>query len=82
MIDRLGFQECATCAAQPGSPTLCESCLHNRAALDARWHYAEEQIDRQRDWARREQRKAFMAGILLTILLCAATAGIIVVWPL
>lgn len=24
------FKECSYCAAKPGSPTLCESCLHNR----------------------------------------------------
>ena len=27
------FMECATCAAKPGSPQLCASCLHNRADL-------------------------------------------------
>ena len=26
----VGFQECAACAANPGSPVLCSSCLHNR----------------------------------------------------
>ncbi len=25
------FLECQTCAAKPGSPTLCASCLNNRA---------------------------------------------------
>lgn len=29
----LEFQECATCAAKPGSPSLCASCLHNRHAI-------------------------------------------------
>lgn len=24
------FYECEKCAAKPGSPALCESCLHNR----------------------------------------------------
>lgn len=24
------YRECATCAAKPGSPTLCPTCLHNR----------------------------------------------------
>jgi hypothetical protein len=24
------FMECAACAAKPGSPALCEACLHNR----------------------------------------------------
>ncbi len=28
-----GFVECPTCAAKPGTPTLCESCLHNRAVI-------------------------------------------------
>jgi hypothetical protein len=27
------FKECPTCAAKPGSPTLCGSCLHNRAVI-------------------------------------------------
>lgn len=31
----LDFQECATCAAKPGCPTLCASCLHNRAVIGA-----------------------------------------------
>ena len=29
----LEFQECAACAAKPGSPVLCDSCLHNRRAI-------------------------------------------------
>lgn len=28
------FMECAACAAKPGSPPLCASCLHNRARLE------------------------------------------------
>lgn len=28
------FKECAACAAKPGSPTLCPSCLHNRTTID------------------------------------------------
>lgn len=28
------FRECASCAAKPGSPTLCVACLHNRATID------------------------------------------------
>ena len=27
--------ECAPCAAKPGSPTLCESCLSNRREISA-----------------------------------------------
>lgn len=26
-------KECAACAAKPGSPALCESCLHNRTLV-------------------------------------------------
>jgi hypothetical protein len=26
----LEFKECAVCAAKPGSPVLCDSCLWNR----------------------------------------------------
>ena len=28
------FKECAACAVKPGSPTLCEACLHNRSTID------------------------------------------------
>ena len=28
------FKECASCRAKPGSPTLCESCLHNRTTIN------------------------------------------------
>ena len=31
---RAEFQECAACAAKPGSPDLCPSCLANRAAIN------------------------------------------------
>jgi len=27
------FQECATCAAKPGHPILCDSCLNNRELI-------------------------------------------------
>lgn len=27
------YKECADCASKPGSPTLCESCLHNRRVV-------------------------------------------------
>jgi len=27
------FQECSECAAKPGSPILCSSCLHNRRLI-------------------------------------------------
>ena len=29
-----GFQECAECAARPGSSALCPSCLRNRTAIE------------------------------------------------
>jgi hypothetical protein len=28
------FKECISCAAKPGSPILCSSCLHNRKFID------------------------------------------------
>ena len=28
------FAECASCAAKPGAPTLCQACLHNRATIN------------------------------------------------
>lgn len=27
------FRECASCAAKPGSPPLCESCLQNQTLI-------------------------------------------------
>src|SRR5262245_29303195 len=33
--ESLKFQECAACAAKPGMPVLCPSCLHNRAVISA-----------------------------------------------
>jgi hypothetical protein len=27
------FEECKSCAKKPGSPTLCEPCLHNRKTI-------------------------------------------------
>ncbi len=27
------FKECETCTAKPGTPVLCESCLHNREVI-------------------------------------------------
>lgn len=33
----LDFVECSICAAKPGSPTLCRSCLHNRDAIYQLW---------------------------------------------
>ncbi len=30
----LEFVECSVCAAKPGSPTLCDSCLKNRHAIE------------------------------------------------
>jgi len=29
----LAFKECPTCAAKPGTPVLCPSCLHNRQMI-------------------------------------------------
>ena len=28
------FMECDTCRKKPGSPTLCEGCLHNRREME------------------------------------------------
>lgn len=28
------FQECATCTAKPGMPTLCVGCQHNRTLIE------------------------------------------------
>jgi len=33
-ITETEFKECAGCSAKPGSPTLCESCLHNRKIIE------------------------------------------------
>lgn len=31
--DTYGFQECAVCAAKPGSPALCVSCYQNQTVI-------------------------------------------------
>ena len=31
--DHNGFTECASCAAKPGSPSLCDSCYNNRGEI-------------------------------------------------
>lgn len=41
-VNSLAFVECAICGAKPGSPDLCESCLHNRHAIAV----LEEMIER------------------------------------
>lgn len=28
------FMECDNCRAKPGSPTLCQGCLHNRRVMN------------------------------------------------
>ena len=33
MHKELEFMECDTCKAKPGSPQLCNGCLHNRNAI-------------------------------------------------
>jgi hypothetical protein len=33
-IEGSEFQECDTCRAKPGAPTLCLGCLHNRTVID------------------------------------------------
>lgn len=45
------FRECPVCQAKPGTPELCESCLHNRdtiARLTARLDDREERL-REKD---------------------------------
>ena len=34
MTDPWEFRECATCAAKPGCPHLCEVCQHNRTIVN------------------------------------------------
>lgn len=32
------FWECESCRSKPGTPALCESCLHNRKVIsDLQW---------------------------------------------
>lgn len=46
----MSFRECAACAAKPGAPILCESCLHNRALI--------EKLEEDNDRLRRERAEA------------------------
>lgn len=42
MIKHPKFVECESCAAKPGSPYLCRSCLHNRATINGLREESEE----------------------------------------
>ena len=48
------FWECPSCIMKPGSPTLCTSCLHNRAMI--------EDLERQV-----KQRQGIVEGLLLKL---------------
>lgn len=32
-LENLTFVECPECEKKPGSPTLCQSCFHNRTVI-------------------------------------------------
>lgn len=49
-----GFVECANCAAKSGSPTLCPSCLANRARIAG----LEKRLAGERERAERTKRQA------------------------
>lgn len=52
----LEFKKCAACAAKPGSPILCISCLHNRetiAQLEAAGNYLAAEV--KSDWDQQRQ---------------------------
>lgn len=34
VLSHENFQQCDTCAAKPGSPTLCRGCIHNRVLIE------------------------------------------------
>lgn len=40
-IEKIRFRECSVCAAKPGAPTLCQSCLNNRG-LESRLYRSVE----------------------------------------
>ena len=43
------FKECASCAAKPGSPRLCDSCLNNRKVIEEfKFHIREEESKQKR----------------------------------
>ena len=42
----LEFHECESCAKKPGTPPLCNSCLHNRQTIEK----ANRKINRLTHW--------------------------------
>lgn len=54
----MDFMECPTCAAKPGSPTLCDSCLHNRSLIGV----LQRKIARKEKWQRLLSSIIEMAG--------------------
>jgi hypothetical protein len=53
------FRECETCAAKPGSPYLCKSCLSNRATIEKLTTVLEEK-DKEIEAARKDGREEIL----------------------
>lgn len=46
------FWECKTCRVKPGSPTLCDSCLHNRRVIGDLQKRVREMEKKKKWWKR------------------------------
>lgn len=57
----LKFWECDLCAAKPGTPSLCEACLHNRELIV----WLNEQRDRNIAKERTRRTRVKIAAYLL-----------------
>ena len=50
MSEDIDFVECPTCAAKPGSPSLCESCQVNRTGIFTLKHRLDEALLELDQW--------------------------------
>jgi len=69
------FKECDACRAKPGSPVLCEACLHNRGMVHDLKERLDAAIRRERlagrlDSSDLSRRACEMAGALQQLLWC------------
>lgn len=46
-MNELEFMECDSCRKKPGSPYLCEGCLHNRNAIYELQQKHEKDLEKQ-----------------------------------
>lgn len=56
------FRECAECDAKPGSPVLCEACLHNREVISQLRNQNRTLKEQLSIWKRKAGENQLVAG--------------------